>query len=149
CTRQTICVATALTRPPPPSLTPLTLPAPADQSRSRRIGWIDRQRLSGDDDRLGKALFGKAIGSGQRPQIEVIRIEIPCALARRALDLRQAQARFDRSDDGRCHPILQFKNVVQQAVDAVAQMCAPVAASINCPVMRTRLPALRTLPSST
>ena len=30
-----------------------------------------------------------------------------------------------------------------------AQRCAPVAASINCPVMRTRLPALRTLPSST
>jgi hypothetical protein len=30
-----------------------------------------------------------------------------------------------------------------------AQMWEPVAASINWPVMRSRLPALRTLPSST
>ena len=30
-----------------------------------------------------------------------------------------------------------------------AQICAPVVVSINWPVMRTRLPALRTLPSST
>ena len=30
-----------------------------------------------------------------------------------------------------------------------AQMWAPVAVSISWPVMRTRLPALRTLPSST
>ena len=31
----------------------------------------------------------------------------------------------------------------------IPAMCAPVVVSINCPVMRTRLPALRTLPSST
>ena len=44
-----------------PPLHPLLPPAPADQSRGREVGGIDRQRLPGEDDCLGKAFFGKAI----------------------------------------------------------------------------------------
>ena len=44
-----------------PSLKPLQPPTPADQSRGRCVGRIDRQRLPREDDRLGKALFGKAM----------------------------------------------------------------------------------------
>ena len=44
-----------------PPLNPLQPSAEADQGRCRRVGGIDRQRLLGKDDRLGIAIFGKAI----------------------------------------------------------------------------------------
>jgi len=36
-------------------------PDTSDYGRRRRVGRIDRQRLSGEDDHLGKVLFGEAI----------------------------------------------------------------------------------------
>jgi len=74
-----------------PPLHPLRPPAPADQSRGRRVGRIDRQRLPGKDDCLGKTLFGKAIGLLQGAQIEVVRGEVRGRLAADALDLGLAQ----------------------------------------------------------
>jgi len=49
--------------------------------------WIDRQRPAGEDDRLGKALFGKAVGLCQCAQIEVISGEIRGGLAAGAFGL--------------------------------------------------------------
>ena len=53
--------ADVLIRQRSPPLNPLHPAAPADQSRGRGVGGIDRQRLPGEDDRLGKALIGVAI----------------------------------------------------------------------------------------
>ena len=39
--------------------------------------------------------------------------------------------------------VLKLEDIFERAVEAVAQRCVPVIASINCPVMRSRWPALR------
>ena len=64
-----------------------------------RVGGIDCQRLPGEDDCLGKALIGIAIGLRQRAQIEVVSGEVRGPLAAGALDLGLAQLWFDRAGD--------------------------------------------------
>ena len=53
--------ADVLIRQCSPPLKPLQPPTPADHGCGRCVGRIDRQRLPREDDRLGEALFGKAI----------------------------------------------------------------------------------------
>ena len=48
-----------------PPLNPLRRPTPADPGCGRRVGRINRQRLPGEDDCLGKAFFGIAVGLRQ------------------------------------------------------------------------------------
>jgi hypothetical protein len=66
-----------------------------------------------------------------------------------ALDVGLAQFWFDRAGDAGRDLVLQLENVVERAVEAFGPDVSAVVASTSCPVMRTRLPALRTLPSST
>ena len=54
----------------------------------------------------------------------------------------------DRSDHSCSYLILQIKNVFDFTVEPIGP-AVPIAASISCPVIRMRLLALRTLPSST
>src|SRR5262249_17128638 len=102
-----------------PSVSRLYHPTPADQSRGRRVGRIDRQRPPREDDCLGNALFGKAIWLCQCTQIEVVSGEVRGRLAAGALDLGLAQLWFDRAGDAGGDLILQLKNVVEHAVEAV------------------------------
>ena len=57
--------ADVLIRQCSPPLKPLQPPTPADHGCGRCVGRIDRQRLLGEDDRLGKALIGIAVGLRQ------------------------------------------------------------------------------------
>ena len=93
--------------------------APTDQSRGRRVVRVDLQCLSSEDDRLAKTLFGEAIALRQRPQIVVVGVEAFGRLARSALDLRQPQPRFDRTDDAGGDLILQVKDVIERAIETV------------------------------
>ena len=80
-------------------MSPLGPPTRAHQSRGWRVGRIDRQRLPREDDRLDKALFGKAIELRQCAQLELVGIEAFGRLAAGALDLGLAQFWFDRAGD--------------------------------------------------
>ena len=82
-------------------------------------------------------------------QIVVVGVEILGRLALGPLDLCLFQLRSDRSDDAPGHLLLQIKDVLQCRLETVRPDMRPVAASMSCPVMRTRFAALRTLPSST
>jgi len=82
-----------------PPVSPLGPPTRAHQSRGWRVGRIDRQRLPREDDRLDKALFGKAIELRQCAQLELVGIEAFGRLAAGALDLGLAQFWFDRAGD--------------------------------------------------
>src|SRR5262249_19364826 len=97
--RQAAGFADVLIRQRSPSLTPLMPPAPADQSRGRRVGRIDRQCLPGEDDRLGNALFGIAMVLRQCAQVEVVSGQARGRLAAGALDLGLAQPWLDRAGD--------------------------------------------------
>jgi hypothetical protein len=58
-----------------------------------------RQRLPGEDDCLGKALIGIAVGLRQCAQIQIISGEVRGRLAAGAFDLGLAQLWFDRAGD--------------------------------------------------
>ena len=123
--------------------------AQGEQRMSRRVARVQFQRALqqiGRDPCVGE-LAGRGIGESAK--IEIIGVEIVRAFPPGALDLRMLQARLDDADDSLGDLILELENVVQGAVEAVGPRCAPVSASINCLVMRSRLPALRTPPSST
>src|SRR5262249_15039376 len=104
---------------PSPALHPLQPSAQADQSRGRGVGRVYHQRLPGEDERLGKALFGVARELGQCAQIEVVSGEVRGRLAAGALDLGLTQLWFDRAGDAGRDLILQLEDVVERAVEAV------------------------------
>jgi len=91
----------------------------------------------------------RRVGVGQRAQHQVVGIEIFRPLALDALDLGVPEARLDGTDRAKRDFILQGENIIERTVIALGQTCTPVPASTSCVVMRTRLPALRTEPSST
>ena len=117
------------------------------------FGWgvvgVDRERTLQQIDGLGDALVGVSVAQRQRAQIKVIGVEALGWLAGCALDLGLAQFQFDGTGDPTRHLVLQLEDVVEHTVKAVGPDIAPVVVSISWPVMRTRLPALRKLPSST
>ncbi len=83
-------------------------------------------------------------------QIVVVGVEAFGWLALRALDLGPLELRRDRADDGLGGLILATRNHRRARFrSARPTRCAPVIASMSCPVMRTLCAALRTLPSST
>ena len=65
------------------------------------------------------------------------------------LDLGFFHHRRDRTDNALGHLILQIEDVAEPTIKPVCPKIAPVVVSISCPAMRTRLAALRTLPSTT
>ena len=79
----------------------------------------DSERTVGKENCLGKTLIDIAIGFRQCAQIEVVSGEVRGRLARGALDLGQPQARFDRTGDAGRNLVLQLKNVVERAIEAV------------------------------
>jgi hypothetical protein len=73
--------------------------------------------------------------------LEVVRVA--------ALDagpLARGQVDLERGDDGTGDLVLEGEDVLEVAIVALRP---PVAASISCALIRARLPARRTLPSST
>src|SRR5260370_13247653 len=82
----------------------------ADQTGGRGIGWIDRERLVEQQDGSAAALEVWLAGLGQRAQIQIVRIEATGWLARRPLDLREAQLWLDRARDARFHLVLPFQD---------------------------------------
>src|SRR5262249_17949699 len=83
------------------------------------------------------------------PQIIVVSIEVFGRVAFCAVDLGLFELRCDRAHNAGSNPVLQPKNVLKCSIETVCPKMAPVAASISCPVTRTRSPDRRTLPSST
>ena len=109
---------------------------------------LDRAGEAGERRRVG--LPRPAVDAGHAAQEVVVGVEALGGLALRALDLGPLQPGRDRADHARRHLVLQIEDVGELAVEPVGpQIAAPVAASMSCPAMRTRSPALRTLPSST
>ena len=121
--RQAAGFADLLSRQCSPRLNPLRRSAPADQSRGQGVGRIDRQRLPGEDDCLGKALFGVAVGLRQRAQIEVVSGEVRGRFAAGAFDFGLAQFWFDRAGNIGRDLILQIENVVERAVEGGRPRC--------------------------
>ena len=67
----------------------------------------------------------------------------------RAHPLCRQQVRLDRRRDAAGDLVLQGENVAEFAIVALRPMVPAGVASISCALMRKRLPARRTLPSST
>ena len=82
-------------------------------------------------------------------QVQVVRLEIARPPQLDALLLVRQQLQLQRRDDRLCDLVLQFEDVREVSVVAFRPHMAAAAPSINCAVIRTRSPALRTLPSST
>jgi hypothetical protein len=59
------------------------------------------------------------------------------------------QFRRDCTNNTCCYLVLKFEDVLISPSKRSAQRCVPVEASMSCPVIRSRFPDLRTLPSST
>ena len=112
---------------------------------------IGLEREGAFEQRHGDArLFRhRGVGMGQRPQHKVVGTKIVGPLTLDALNLGVPEARLDGTDRAKRDFILQGENIIERTVIALGQTCTPVPASTSCVVMRTRLPALRTEPSST
>jgi hypothetical protein len=63
--------------------------------------------------------------------------------------LTRGQLQLERGHDLLRELVLDGENVGEVAIEPAAPDMPPLLESINCAVTRTRLPALRTLPSST
>ena len=85
---------------------------------------------------------------GQSAQMEVVSFEAIRALTARAFDFRPLKARLDDADH-LVRDLDKVENVREPPSNLSAQRWRPVVASMSWPVIRTRLPAFRTLPSST
>ena len=117
--------------------------------RSRKIAVLRYRRVE-QLQRLGVFLSRPSIPAGKTAEIEIVSRQIAGHIELGAIDLRFLQLRRYRADHAGDELILQIENVDQIAVKPVRpQMAARTSASMNCPVTRTRLPDLRTLPSNT
>ena len=79
----------------------------------------------------------------------VVGVEVLGRLAASPFDFGLADRRLDRAYDAFGDLVLQVENVLDGAVELVRPEMAAAQASINWPVMRSRFPDLRTLPSKT
>src|SRR5829696_5700428 len=85
----------------------------------------------------------------QRPHHQIPRIHAVRRLSAGSEVLRRVELRFDRSNNGLGDLVLHCEYVREVTVKAFRPDLVPVATSLSCAVMRTRSPALRTLPSTT
>src|ERR1700730_9365707 len=99
-------------------------------------------------ERLFMALICPSVDEVRCAQETIVGIETRYGFAFDARDLRLQQLWIYRADDPACYLVLKLEDIIERALEAVGPQCAPVVVSINCPVMRTRFPDFRTLPSS-
>ena len=83
------------------------------------------------------------------PEIKIIRSEVLRSPPRRQFNFCLKQFWSNGRDNGDRYFVLESKNIRQVTLEPVRPNVRPVAASINCPVMRTFPDALRTDPSRT
>ena len=88
----------------------------------------------------------KALNSAQ---VVIISVKAFRRLTLGTRDLRLFKSWRNSSYNAGGYLILQIEDVFESAVETIRPQMRTFAASINCPVMRTRFAALRTLPSST
>src|SRR4029450_6143683 len=119
--------------------------------RERKVG-IELDRSAEEAQRLGVGFAaGSSIEARQSTQIVIVSIEALGRLALGPLHFGLLQLRPNRPDHARRYLILQIENVIDTALppNAPAQRCGPVDAPMSWAAIRSRSPALRTLPSST
>ena len=115
----------------------------------RPVMPIDRDRLLEQSESLENPLFCYRKEGRKRAQVEIVGAEVGRRPRGGAAHLRRLQCRLDHPGDADRDLVLKFEDIFQRAVEAVSPEMRAGRASISCAVMRTRLPALRTEPSST
>ncbi len=116
---------------------------------SRGVVPIQLQSATEQPEGLIARRLGECKVICQGLQIEVVGVKIVGPLRGCSLDFRSPEARLDGSDDTLGDAVLQIEDVREFTVEPVCPECRPLAASISCPVIRTRFPALRIEPSRT
>ena len=85
----------------------------ADQRRGRRIRRVDVERLPGNADRFGTALFREFAELREGTQIKVVGVQALGRFAACTLDLGLAQLRLDCADNTARHLVLEVEDVVK------------------------------------
>src|SRR5262249_36055490 len=110
---------------------------------------IDRDRLLKQCQRLGnpRHCYWKILRKSS--QVEIIGAEVGGRPPGGAADFGGLRWGLDNTRDARRYFVLKVKDVFERTSNRSAHRCVPLSASINCAVIRTRPPPLRTEPSST
>src|SRR5215510_2548635 len=123
------------------------LVAPREQAVGTSIIGLEGQCFLEKRDGLGCFLRHRDKDVWKRAQNEIIGVETVRPFAFHTLDFSLPQARLNRTDDAQGNFVLYRENVVERSIVPFCPEMPPVSASTSWLVMRTRLPALRILPS--
>ena len=123
--------------------------APGEMGVRRDIVRLQTERLFEQRDGLSGFVGHMGLHVGLSAQKEVIGSEALGTLASRAFDLQPPHAWFDDADDAIGDLVLKVENVLERAVEIVGPEVSPGLGLDELAVIRSRAPALRTLPSST
>ena len=129
---------------------PLTLhPSTEGNAGHRRaISGIEVEGEPRQPDRLRHALAVSFVRLRLGAPVKIVGVKRSGRFANGALGFGNAQPRFDRADDAARHPVLQFEDIVEGAVEAVGPDMRARRRVNQLPAMRTRWPAFLTEPSS-
>jgi hypothetical protein len=124
--------------------------AEADYCGRRRVKGVNCDRALRYRDYLGSSFCGEFAQFREGSQIKVIGIQAVGRRATGASHLSVAQGRFDDAGNAGCDLVLKIEYIFERAVETLGpNMSASAGVDQLGGNARTRLPALRTLPSST
>ena len=110
---------------------------------------VDLQGLVNKVQGRSPVLLPHIVHMGESTQVQIVGVKVIRALALGAIDFSLAQRRLDGPNNAVCDLVLKLEDVGEIPVVPLGPDVGSVAASINCPVTRTRLPARRMEPSRT